>query len=214
VARRYRVGEDKVRGWIARGELRAINTTSQLCGRPRWTIPAEALAAFEQRRAGSPLPRTPGDAHTADSAAAAAFRRAMILLWTVTRTFEIARTVEGTSGEAIAARASLISRVKSQLGKPGSPSRRKAGWTPIQSAFDGFWRRRPDGGIELGMRWTLCAQVGIELPGVTDQHSLNELGIKYGVLQPNEGRLPKGKARIAVLTPELVAELMEGPDEE
>ncbi len=32
VACRYRVGEDKVRGWIARGELRAINTAKVLCG--------------------------------------------------------------------------------------------------------------------------------------------------------------------------------------
>jgi hypothetical protein len=39
VARRYRVGEDKVRGWIARGELAAINTATVMCGRPRWVIP-------------------------------------------------------------------------------------------------------------------------------------------------------------------------------
>src|SRR6516164_4495278 len=59
VARRYRVGEDKVRSWIARGELRAINTAAALCGRPRWVIPVEALAEFEQRRAGGPLPKPP-----------------------------------------------------------------------------------------------------------------------------------------------------------
>jgi hypothetical protein len=57
VARRYRVGEDKVRTWIARGELRAINTAMALCGRPRWVIPADALAAFERRRAGGPPPK-------------------------------------------------------------------------------------------------------------------------------------------------------------
>ena len=43
VARRYRVGEDKVRGWIARGELRAVNTATVLCGRPRWVISPDAL---------------------------------------------------------------------------------------------------------------------------------------------------------------------------
>src|SRR5262249_18503933 len=42
VARRYRVGEDKVRTWIARGELKAINTAAALCGRPRWIVPVEA----------------------------------------------------------------------------------------------------------------------------------------------------------------------------
>jgi hypothetical protein len=59
VARRYRVGEEKVRAWIACGELAAVNTASALCGRPRWVVPADALAAFERRRAGGPPPRAP-----------------------------------------------------------------------------------------------------------------------------------------------------------
>jgi transposase len=56
VARRYRVGEDKVRRWIARGELAAINTAAALCGRPRWVVTPEALAAFERRRTPAPPP--------------------------------------------------------------------------------------------------------------------------------------------------------------
>jgi excisionase family DNA binding protein len=59
VARRYRVGEDKVRAWIARGELRAINTAAVVCGKPRWVIPTEALVEFEKRRAGGPPPKPP-----------------------------------------------------------------------------------------------------------------------------------------------------------
>jgi transposase len=59
VAARYRVGEDKVRGWIARGELFAINTAAVLCGKPRWVILPDALAAFEKRRAGGPTPKPP-----------------------------------------------------------------------------------------------------------------------------------------------------------
>jgi transposase len=59
VAARYRVSPDKVRAWIARGELRAINTASASCGKPRWVVPAEALVAFERRRAGGPTPETP-----------------------------------------------------------------------------------------------------------------------------------------------------------
>ena len=35
VALRLRVGEDKVRNWIARGELLAINTATVVCGKPR-----------------------------------------------------------------------------------------------------------------------------------------------------------------------------------
>jgi transposase len=57
VALRYRVSEDKVRAWIARGELAAINTAMALCGRPRWVIPPEALVQFERRRAGGPTPK-------------------------------------------------------------------------------------------------------------------------------------------------------------
>ena len=61
VARRYRVGEDKIRRWIARGELRTINTAAALCGKPRWVIPVEALEEFDRRRSASapakPSPR-------------------------------------------------------------------------------------------------------------------------------------------------------------
>jgi hypothetical protein len=87
VARRYRVGGDKVRRWIRRGELAAINTAAVLCARPRWVITPDALTAFEKRRAGGPRrsrrsqesgyrwtithkrPRLPGGSHGANSAA-------------------------------------------------------------------------------------------------------------------------------------------------
>jgi hypothetical protein len=59
VARRYRVGEDKVRAWIARGELEAVNTAAVLCGKRRWVILPEALVAFERRRRGGPPAKAP-----------------------------------------------------------------------------------------------------------------------------------------------------------
>jgi hypothetical protein len=59
VARRLRVGEDKVRLFIKRGELAAVNTAASLCGRPRWVISPDALKAFERRRAAGPPPKTP-----------------------------------------------------------------------------------------------------------------------------------------------------------
>jgi hypothetical protein len=65
VARRYRVGEDKVRSWIARGELAAVNTSATLCGRPRFVVLPEHLAAFERRRAATPPPRPPRRKRTA-----------------------------------------------------------------------------------------------------------------------------------------------------
>ena len=59
VAKRYRVSRDKVRGWIARGELGAINTGAALCGKARFVILPNHLAAFEQRRAAGPPPKPP-----------------------------------------------------------------------------------------------------------------------------------------------------------
>jgi transposase len=58
-ALRYRVGPDKIRAWINRGELKAINTATQLCGRPRWVVPVDALAEFERRRTGGPVAKSP-----------------------------------------------------------------------------------------------------------------------------------------------------------
>lgn len=59
VARRYRVSPDKVRAWIDRGELKAINTAAVLCGKPRWVITPESLAEFEDARRGGPEPKPP-----------------------------------------------------------------------------------------------------------------------------------------------------------
>jgi len=53
----YRVSEDKIRRWIASGELRAINTADDPCGKPRWVIPPDAQAEFERRRAAGPPPK-------------------------------------------------------------------------------------------------------------------------------------------------------------
>jgi excisionase family DNA binding protein len=59
VARRYRVSRDKVRNWIKTGGLGAVNTAEALCGRPRFVVLPEHLAAFEQRRAAAAPPRPP-----------------------------------------------------------------------------------------------------------------------------------------------------------
>jgi hypothetical protein len=59
LAKRYRVSPDKVRVWIARGELLAINTASILCGRPRYLVLPESLARFERGRAAAAPPNPP-----------------------------------------------------------------------------------------------------------------------------------------------------------
>jgi hypothetical protein len=57
VARRYRVSKDKVRAWIVRGELAAINTAAALCSKPRFVVTPEALAVFEGGRTVGPPTR-------------------------------------------------------------------------------------------------------------------------------------------------------------
>jgi hypothetical protein len=59
VAKRYRVSSDKVLGWIRKGELAAINTSTSLLARPRFIILPEALTAFEQNRTAGPPPEKP-----------------------------------------------------------------------------------------------------------------------------------------------------------
>jgi hypothetical protein len=55
IAERHSVAADKVLEWIAKGELIAINvSTDPNAKRPRWRVTAEALEAFEQSRASNP----------------------------------------------------------------------------------------------------------------------------------------------------------------
>lgn len=50
VAERLGVKPDTVRGWIASGELTAINVSQTRGTLPRWRISPEALAEFEAGR--------------------------------------------------------------------------------------------------------------------------------------------------------------------
>lgn len=57
IARRYGVKPAKVLGWIASGELVAVNLADGPGGRPRWRVSPEALADFERRRSSRPTPK-------------------------------------------------------------------------------------------------------------------------------------------------------------
>jgi uncharacterized protein YjcR len=59
VAKRYRVSPDKVRAWVRRGDLAAINTSRNRCGKPRYVFTPAALAAFEQGHAAQTEAPTP-----------------------------------------------------------------------------------------------------------------------------------------------------------
>lgn len=58
IAKRFRVSPDKVRGWIRRGELHALNTSDIRCGKPRFVVTPDSLVAFERGRQAA-TPTTP-----------------------------------------------------------------------------------------------------------------------------------------------------------
>lgn len=147
-----------------------------------------------------------------------AFRQALIRLWKLPITWEKQQTASGDT----ATRASLVSRVLSQRERHAGGQQGRAKWLSIHPASDAWWRdwQNPDGEIEtlLAMRYTLTAQVGIDLPGVVDESSLTRLGNQFRVLrEPPEGvpsRLSGGTHRLAILSASLTSELLEMPDED
>jgi hypothetical protein len=56
---RWRVGADKIHGFLRRGELVGVNVATNLSSRPQWRISPEAVAAFEARRTSAPTPKPP-----------------------------------------------------------------------------------------------------------------------------------------------------------
>jgi hypothetical protein len=56
---RWRVGPDKIHGFLRRGELIGVNLATNLAGRPQWRITAESVELFERRRSSAPPPKPP-----------------------------------------------------------------------------------------------------------------------------------------------------------
>jgi excisionase family DNA binding protein len=54
LARLLRVSPDRIREWIVAGELGAINTARNRCGRPRYIVLPEHLTAFIRRHVVAP----------------------------------------------------------------------------------------------------------------------------------------------------------------
>ena len=57
LARLLRVSPDRIRAWIHSGELKAINTASTRCGKPRYVILPAHLEEFERLHAAAPPPK-------------------------------------------------------------------------------------------------------------------------------------------------------------
>jgi hypothetical protein len=153
------------------------------------------------------------------SADARRFRELLIRLWTATETFEVTKTISGTSGEATAARTSLIGRVRSQARpylKATLPVPTRPAWRPAQKDWSAWWRPYLHPGddrprILLAMHWTLVGQMKREWPGVTDETSLRGLGVRYGCIDPSPpvtGILSGGAKRLAVLSLSVTEELL------
>src|SRR5260370_22176504 len=59
LCRRWKVGSDKVRAFLRRGELVGVNLATNLSARPQWRITPESVERFERRRSSAPLPKPP-----------------------------------------------------------------------------------------------------------------------------------------------------------
>ncbi len=59
LCRRWRVGGDKVRAFLRRGELVGVNVAANLSARPQWRVTPESVQSFEQRRSSAPPPKPP-----------------------------------------------------------------------------------------------------------------------------------------------------------
>jgi hypothetical protein len=55
LCRRWKVGADKIRGFLRRGELVAVNVATNLSGKPQWRVTAESVQQFERRRSSVPV---------------------------------------------------------------------------------------------------------------------------------------------------------------
>jgi hypothetical protein len=59
LCRRWKVGPDKIHGFLRRGELIGVNVATCLSAKPQWRITPESVAQFEQRRKSALPPKPP-----------------------------------------------------------------------------------------------------------------------------------------------------------
>jgi Bifunctional DNA primase/polymerase, N-terminal len=163
----------------------------------------------------SELPRMESAELPRDSEAAKRFRNAIIQLWS--RPFA-GESITRESGEQVNLRASLRSRVTSQINK--QQRNRPAGWVKVHPAYSAWWREHCDEHgethIYLAMRYELATEGQVAIPGVESQVSLLTTGSKCGAIDsapPVPRKLSKGAARLAVLTRELTDYLLAEPIE-
>jgi Primase C terminal 2 (PriCT-2) len=163
----------------------------------------------------SELPRMESADLPKDSEAAKRFRNAIIHLWS--RPFA-GESITRESGEQVNLRASLRSRVTSQINK--QQRSRPAGWVKVHPAYSAWWREHCDEHgethIYLAMRYELATEGQVAVPGGDSQVSLLAMGSRCGAIDPAPPvprKLSKGAARLAVLTRDLTDYLLAEPIE-
>lgn len=138
------------------------------------------------------------------------FRAAMVRLWTIPGTWE-------QNKDGYTARASLASRVllRTESRMRGGAAAETKAWNRILDACSAWWRIGDrDGELAplLAMRWELMGQIKVDLPGVTGQRELYDLGVKFGCIDPNPPVSPfagRGGMRLAVLTQKLTEHIVD-----
>jgi hypothetical protein len=168
------------------------------------------------------LPVASGATLGQSTAAGQRFWSAMVRLWTTTGTWE-----KVSEGEA--RRASLISRAESTIstGTFNNASGHSRNFKPINrwwriiDACSAWVRTHVDDHGELqvylALRWELTHQIRVDLPGVSNQTSLMQLGVQFGVLDPNPPvptSLGHGGSRLAVLSRTMTQQLRSAVQED
>jgi hypothetical protein len=164
----------------------------------------------------SDLQRTlplPADADLpSDTAAAQAFRAAFLRVWEDTQTWE--RAADGGAKRVNLARRAL-DQIELHKGRRAGKMATN-GWRQILESTHAWWRMYvgPDGEHYpvLAMRHSLATQILKQpLPGVTDQRTLTDLGVRYRVLDANPPLNPfhkHGAERLAVLSRDVTEHLL------
>jgi hypothetical protein len=57
LCRRWRIGGDKIRSFLRKGELVGVNVATNMSARPQWRITRESVKIFENRRGSAPPPK-------------------------------------------------------------------------------------------------------------------------------------------------------------
>jgi hypothetical protein len=143
------------------------------------------------------------------SAAGREFAAAMVRMLTLPKTWE-------ASKDGNARRASIVSRAASAITSHLTHNRKPTrSWIRVLDACNCWWRIGvlEDGEIVplIAIRYELAHQIGVTLPGVSDEESLVVLGVKFGVIDsapPVSARTNQNSVRLAVLKREFIEPLL------